>query len=72
MMDDPNGQKQITDVMRKIRAKGVNQNNIRYIMDKVKGRSSSTADGGGKKPSQHRNTTGGTANNGKKKKARPY
>lgn len=72
MMDDPNGQKQITDVMRKIRAKGVNQNNIRYIMDKVKGRSSSTADGGGKKPSQHRNTTGGTAKNGKRKKARPY
>lgn len=71
MMDDPNGQKQITDVMRKIRAKGVNQNNIRYIMDKVKGRSSSAA-GGGSQPGKHRNSTGGTANNGKKKKARPY
>lgn len=69
MMDDPEGQKKISNVMRKLKAKNVNQNNIRFIMDKVKGRSSSTSGGGGKQPSQHRsNTTSG----GGKKKARPY
>lgn len=65
MMDTPEGQKKVRDILRKIKAKGVNQHNIRYIMDKLKGRSSS---GGGKNPSQHKNTTSGRV----KKKKRPY
>lgn len=65
MMDTPEGQKKVRDILRKIKAKGVNQHNIRYIMDKLKGRSSS---GGGKNPSQHKNTTSGRG----KKKKRPY
>ena len=65
MMETPEGQKKVRDILRKIKAKGVNQHNIRYIMDKLKGRSSS---GGGKNPSQHKNTTSGRV----KKKKRPY
>lgn len=65
MMDTPEGQKKVRDILRKIKAKGANQHNIRYIMDKLKGRSSS---GGGKNPSQHKNTTSGRG----KKKKRPY
>lgn len=65
MMETPEGQKKVRDILRKIKAKGANQHNIRYIMDKLKGRSSS---GGGKNPSQHKNTTSGRV----KKKKRPY
>lgn len=65
MMETPEGQKKVRDILRKIKAKGADQHNIRYIMDKLKGRSSS---GGGKNPSQHKNTTSGRA----KKKKRPY
>ena len=65
MMETPEGQKKVRDILRKIKAKGANQYNIRYIMDKLKGRSSS---GGGKNPSQHKNTTSGRG----KKKKRPY
>ena len=65
MMETPEGQKKIRDILRKIKAKGANQHNIRYIMDKLKGRSSS---GGAKNPSQHKNTTSGRV----KKKKRPY
>ena len=65
MMETPEGQKKVRDILRKIKAKGANQHNIRYIMDKLKGRSSS---GGGKNPSQHKNTTSGRG----KKKKRPY
>lgn len=71
MMETPEGQQKVRDVLRKIKAKDANQHNIRYIMDKLKGRSSSSSSGGGgggKKPSQHRNTTSG----GGKKKKRPY
>ena len=66
MMETPEGQKKVRDILRKIKAKDVNQHNIRYIMDKLKGRSSSG--GGGKNPSQHKNTTSGRG----KKKKRPY
>lgn len=66
MMETPEGQKKVRDILRKIKAKGANQHNIRYIMDKLKGRSSSG--GGGKNPSQHKNTTSGRG----KKKKRPY
>lgn len=65
MMETPEVQKKVRDILRKIKAKGANQHNIRYIMDKLKGRSSS---GGGKNPSQHKNTTSGRV----KKKKRPY
>ncbi|WP_308007894.1 hypothetical protein [uncultured Prevotella sp.] len=65
MMETPEGQKKVRDILRKIKAKDANQHNIRYIMDKLKGRSSS---GGGKNPSQHKNTTSGRG----KKKKRPY
>ena len=65
MMETPEGQKKVRDILRKIKAKGANQHNIRYIMDKLKGRSSS---GGAKSPSQHKNTTSGRG----KKKKRPY
>ena len=68
MMETPEGQKKVRDILRKIKAKDANQHNIRYIMDKLKGRSSSSGGGGGKKPSQHKNATSG----GGKKKKRPY
>ena len=67
MMETPEGQKKVRDILRKIKAKGANQHNIRYIMDKLKGRSSSSS-GGAKNPSQHKNTTSGRG----KKKKRPY
>ena len=67
MMETPEGQKKVRDILRKIKAKGANQHNIRYIMDKLKGRSSSSSDGG-KNPSQHKNITSGRG----KKKKRPY
>ena len=68
--DTPDGKKKVREILRRIGAKDVNQHNIRYIMDKLKGRSSSSTSvgGGGKKTSQHRNTTSG----GGKKKKRPY
>lgn len=65
MMKTPEGQKKVRDILRKIKATKPTQHNIRYIMDKLKGRSSS---GGGKNPSQHKNTTSGRG----KKKKRPY
>lgn len=70
MMETPEGQKKVRDILRKIKAKDANQHNIRYIMDKLKGRSSSSTSGGGggKNPSQHKNTTSGRV----KKKKRPY
>lgn len=68
MMETPEGQKKVRDILRKIKAKDANQHNIRYIMDKLKGRSSSSGGGGAKKPSQHKNATSG----GGKKKKRPY
>ena len=67
MMETPEGQKKVRDILRKIKAKGANQHNIRYIMDKLKGRSSSSS-GGARNPSQHKNTTSGRV----KKKKRPY
>lgn len=66
--ETPDGKKKVREILRRIGAKDVNQRNIRYIMDKLKGRSSSSGGGGGKKQSQHKNTTSG----GGKKKKRPY
>lgn len=69
MMETPEGQQKVRDVLRKIKAKDANQHNIRYIMDKLKGRSSS---GGGKNPSQHKNTTRRNPGTGGKKRPQPY
>ena len=46
MMDTPEGQKKINELKRKLRIKNVTQTNVRYIMDRLKGRSSSTGGGG--------------------------
>lgn len=69
MMETPEGQKKVRDILRKIKAKDANQHNIRYIMDKLKGRSSS---GGGKNPSQHKDTTRRNSGTGGKKRPQPY
>lgn len=69
MMETPEGQKKVRDILRKIKAKDANQHNIRYIMDKLNGRSSS---GGGKNPSQHKNTTRRNPGTGGKKRPQPY
>lgn len=69
MMETPEGQKKVRDILRKIKATKPTQHNIRYIMDKLKGRSSS---GGGKNPSQHKNTTRRNPGTGGKKRPQPY
>lgn len=69
MMETPEGQKKVRDILRKIKATKPTQHNIRYIMDKLKGRSSS---GGGKNPSQHKNTTRRNPGTGGKKRSQPY
>ena len=52
MMDTPDGQKKINELKRRLRIKNVTQTNVRYIMDRLKGRISSagggTSSGGGK------------------------
>lgn len=52
MMDTPEGQEKINELKRKLRIKNVTQTNVRYIMDRLKGRRSSAgggaASGGGK------------------------
>lgn len=52
LMDTPEGQKKINELKRRLRIKNVTQTNVRYIMDRLKGRSSSagggTSSGGGK------------------------
>lgn len=69
MMETPEGQKKVRDILRKIKATKPTQHNIRYIMDKLKGRSSS---GGGKNTSQHKNTTRRNPGTGGKKRPQPY
>lgn len=71
MMKTPEGQKKVRDILRKIKATKPTQHNIRYIMDKLKGRSSSSS-GGGKNPSQHKNTTRRNPGTGGKKRPQPY
>lgn len=68
MMDTPEGQKKINELKRKLRIKNVTQTNVRYIMDRLKGRSSSA--GGGKSSGGGKHTThkaGGSSAGGKKK-----
>lgn len=69
MMDTPDGQKKINELKRKLRIKNVTQANVRYIMDRLKGRSSSS--GGGKSSGVGKHTThkasGSSSAGGKKK-----
>lgn len=68
LMDTPEGQKKINELKRKLRIKNVTQTNVRYIMDRLKGRSSSA--GGGKSSGGGKHTThkaGGSSAGGKKK-----
>lgn len=70
MMDTPEGQKKINEIKRKLRIKNVTQTNVRYIMDRLKGRSSSTG-GGGASSGGGKHTTykaGGSSSAGGKKK----
>lgn len=70
MMDTPDGQKKINEIKRKLKIKNVTQTNVRYIMDRLKGRSSSTGGGGassgGGKHTTHK--AGGSSSAGGKKK----
>lgn len=68
LMDTPEGQKKINELKRRLRIKNVTQTNVRYIMDRLKGRSSSA--GGGKSSGGGKHTThkaGGSSAGGKKK-----
>ena len=70
LMDTPEGQKKINEIKRKLRIKNVTQTNVRYIMDRLKGRRSSTGGGGassgGGKHTIHK--AGGSSSAGGKKK----
>lgn len=69
MMDSPEGQKKINELKRKLRIKNVTQTSVRYIMDRLKGRSSSAGGGvpsGGGKHTTHK--AGGSSSAGGKKK----
>lgn len=70
LMDTPEGQKKINELKRKLRIKNVTQTNVRYIMDRLKGRRSSTGGGGassgGGKHTTHK--AGGSSSAGGKKK----
>lgn len=70
LMDTPEGQKKINELKRKLRIKNVTQTNVRYLMDRLKGRSSSTGGGGassgGGKHTTHK--AGGSSSAGGKKK----
>ena len=74
LMDTPEGQKKINELKRKLRIKNVTQTNVRYLMDRLKGRRSSTTGGtstrggtssGGGKHTTHK--AGGSSAGGKKK-----
>lgn len=70
LMDTPEGQKKINEIKRKLRIKNVTQTNVRYIMDRLKGRRSSTGGGGtssgGGKKTTHK-AGGSSSASGKKK-----
>lgn len=70
LMDTPEGQKKINELKRRLRIKNVTQTNVRYLMDRLKGRSSSTGGGGassgGGKHTTHK--AGGSSSAGGKKK----
>lgn len=65
MMDTPEGQKKINELKRKLRIKNVTQTNVRYIMDRLKGRRSSAGGGassGGGKHTIHKAGGSSSAN----------
>lgn len=65
MMDTPEGQKKINELKRKLRIKNVTQTNVRYIMDRLKGRRSSAGGGassGGGKHTTHKAGGSSSAN----------
>ena len=67
MMDTPEGQKKIYELKRRLRIKNVTQTNVRYIMDRLKGRISSAGGGtssGGGKHTTH-NAGGSSSANGR-------
>ena len=69
LMDTPGGQKKIADIKRRLRIKNVTQTNVRYIIDRLEGRGSSTGGGassGGVKHTTHK--AGGSSSNGGNKK----
>ena len=69
LMDTPEGQKKINELKRKLRIKNVTQVNVRYIIDRLEGRSSSAGGGassGGGKHTTHK--AGGSSSAGGKKK----
>lgn len=70
LMDTPEGQKKINEIKRKLRIKNVTQTNVRYIMDRLKGRRSPTGGGGtssgGGKHTTHK-ASGSSSAGGKKK-----
>lgn len=70
LMDTPEGQKKINEIKRKLRIKNVTQTNVRYIIDRLKGRRSSTGGGGassgGGKHTTHK-ASGSSSAGGKKK-----
>lgn len=65
MMDTPEGQKKINELKRRLRIKNVTQTNVRYIMDRLKGRRSSAGGGassGGGKHTTHKAGGSSSAN----------
>lgn len=65
MMDTPEGQKKINELKRKLRIKNVTQTNVRYIMDRLKGRRSPAGGGassGGGKHTTHKAGGSSSAN----------
>lgn len=65
MMDTPDGQKKINELKRKLRIKNVTQTNVRYIMDRLKGRISSAGgskSSGGGKHTTHKSGGSSSAN----------
>lgn len=65
MMDTPEGQEKINELKRRLRIKNVTQTNVRYIMDRLKGRRSSAGGGassGGGKHTTHKAGGSSSAN----------
>lgn len=65
LMGTPDGQKKINELKRKLRIKNVTQTNVRYIIDRLEGRSSSAGGGsshGGGKHTTHKAGGSSSAN----------
>lgn len=62
LMGTPAGQKKINELKRKLRIKNVTQVNVRYIIDRLEGRSSSAGSSGGGKHTTHKAGGSSSAN----------